>query len=643
MGTRSYFFDSVMDDRPYDSFDFSIKNRHLASNGYTLLDRDELEVLAVSATMNVEMQTGSAWLQGRFIDVFEPQVRTVPDNNSGLPRIDRVVIQMNATIGVRDILIYIKEGTPAASPEPPALTQTEEVWELSMAQVFVADGAIAIEQADITDERADVQGVCGRSRQPSALGSRASHISVAASDSSSVVKAMADFVATGVNDQVIINMAINALPLNGGSVRLLAGTYNISDSIVVGSLANPGIALYGEGLTSNIRLMGGVSHNNPLILIDGHDAVIRDMTINGNRANVTGANIGIFQQRRRASITGLRVVSCTSNGIRVTERDNRISDCYIAFHDFGVVMTGAACFRSTLSECQVITCDLDGISIGDGAGFNVIQNNIIQENGQRGIRILTGNNNTIQSNVISRNSTSSNLGFDNIDISSGANRTSIVGNTIERGPSGNRARYGINLGAITVTETFIDGNNNVSGGMTRNFFSAGDNTRTGQEGWLELQHFEDGNTGTNINFLFTANERFDQYKVVGQIGNLDTTNNMVIAARINGFSGSSDYRSVMYSTTDNIFLDTNSVIDLGRIPPLRTADFAFGFTGKHAYDASEQTLRSWNLGAANGTGLQPMSLEGWLTTNQAQLQSLQILAIRNSRASMTVYGRNIRR
>jgi hypothetical protein len=49
---------------------------------------------------------------------------------------------------------------PAAEPEPPALTRTPQVWEISLAQVRVPASAVFIRPENVTDERSD-ESVCG--------------------------------------------------------------------------------------------------------------------------------------------------------------------------------------------------------------------------------------------------------------------------------------------------------------------------------------------------------------------------------------------------------------------------------------------------------------------------------------------------
>ena len=119
--------------------------------------------MAVTVTdppaMTVRVGTGTAMVQGRFCENDAALTLAVPTAHATYPRIDRVVVRLNASPG-RVIDIVVKPGTAAPGPAPPALTRTPEIWELSLAQVRVEAGATLILPAKITDERGDAS-LCG--------------------------------------------------------------------------------------------------------------------------------------------------------------------------------------------------------------------------------------------------------------------------------------------------------------------------------------------------------------------------------------------------------------------------------------------------------------------------------------------------
>ena len=83
---------------------------------------------------------------------------TVPDADSTLPRIDRVVLQFDTAANLT--AVKLKPGTPAAAPEPPAILQNHNQYELGLCTVSVPAGSSVVTAADITDTRA-AEDVCG--------------------------------------------------------------------------------------------------------------------------------------------------------------------------------------------------------------------------------------------------------------------------------------------------------------------------------------------------------------------------------------------------------------------------------------------------------------------------------------------------
>lgn len=108
--------------------------------------------LAVKATGtpsgNVEVRPGSAMVQGRLYSNDATVTLTVAPNASGNPRVDTVVLRKDDVL--QTIRLAIKQGTPAASPVPPGLTQTPGVmWEIPIADIDVANGFSSIAQDKI--------------------------------------------------------------------------------------------------------------------------------------------------------------------------------------------------------------------------------------------------------------------------------------------------------------------------------------------------------------------------------------------------------------------------------------------------------------------------------------------------------------
>lgn len=114
---------------------------------------DGLFVQAQSpAAAGVDVLSGSALIRGIAYMNDSPAPLTIAANGSGNPRIDTAVLQ--ADYALQTVRLAIKQGTPAASPAPPALSQTAGViWEIPLGDVAVANGFSTISQANITQRQ----------------------------------------------------------------------------------------------------------------------------------------------------------------------------------------------------------------------------------------------------------------------------------------------------------------------------------------------------------------------------------------------------------------------------------------------------------------------------------------------------------
>lgn len=100
-------------------------------------------------TASIDVLSGSALVQGIAYLNDDTESFVVAANASGNPRIDTVVVQ--ADYAQQTARLVLKQGTPAASPTPPSLTQTPGImWEIPIADIAVANGFTTISQGNIT-------------------------------------------------------------------------------------------------------------------------------------------------------------------------------------------------------------------------------------------------------------------------------------------------------------------------------------------------------------------------------------------------------------------------------------------------------------------------------------------------------------
>ena len=133
------------------------------SDGVFYKPENALQVV-VDTGMQVAVEPGSCHIQGAM--GIEPNRRTlVVQAAEELDRIDTVVARLDLSRAVRSIDLYIVKGTAAESPQAPALTRDSTIWELGLANLFVAKNVSTISQQRITDTRLDTSR-CGMVMTP---------------------------------------------------------------------------------------------------------------------------------------------------------------------------------------------------------------------------------------------------------------------------------------------------------------------------------------------------------------------------------------------------------------------------------------------------------------------------------------------
>ena len=144
----------------YDAEDVST---YLCTRTSGVYSKDTNYAVSVTGARQITVAPGLAWVnyddfKGVSACSREAVNLIVPDADSTLPRIDRVVLQFDTAANLT--AVKLKTGTPAAAPEPPAILQNHNQYELGLCTVSVPAGSSVITAADITDTRAD-ETVCG--------------------------------------------------------------------------------------------------------------------------------------------------------------------------------------------------------------------------------------------------------------------------------------------------------------------------------------------------------------------------------------------------------------------------------------------------------------------------------------------------
>ena len=149
-----------LDGVTYDAEDVST---YLCTRTSGVYSKDTNYAVSVTGARQITVAPGLAWVnyddfKGVSACSREAVALTIPDADSTLSRIDRVVLQFDTAANLT--AVKLKTGTPAAAPEPPAILQNHNQYELGLCTVSVPAGSSVVTAADITDTRAD-EDVCG--------------------------------------------------------------------------------------------------------------------------------------------------------------------------------------------------------------------------------------------------------------------------------------------------------------------------------------------------------------------------------------------------------------------------------------------------------------------------------------------------
>ena len=154
MSEYAYFYNSENGDRVYDADSFSNWLKKFFTTG---VFEGDCQVTALG-DMVVNLAPGYANIMGK-VKELENQTFTLEPADGSYPRIDTIVIERNDTD--RDITAKVVTGQLSGNtPAPTPRVWENGVYQLVVAEIYVAAGATEVTQANITDKRSDPD-VCG--------------------------------------------------------------------------------------------------------------------------------------------------------------------------------------------------------------------------------------------------------------------------------------------------------------------------------------------------------------------------------------------------------------------------------------------------------------------------------------------------
>ena len=119
-----------------------------------------MQVSAGSDGMCVLVEPGFAMCNGCLKLEETQRTLTVQASDTAYDRIDTVVLRLNDNDAERICDLYIVKGVAATSPVRPELTRTESIWEIGLADLFIAKNSTIVSNQRITDTRYETER-CG--------------------------------------------------------------------------------------------------------------------------------------------------------------------------------------------------------------------------------------------------------------------------------------------------------------------------------------------------------------------------------------------------------------------------------------------------------------------------------------------------
>ncbi|MDM5245767.1 hypothetical protein [Lysinibacillus sp. G4S2] len=155
---RFGMFNSINGDRRYKAEDFAQYFATFIGNGIFVKPSDCLQIRANGDSMSVYVRPGKGWVNGYYLINDEDYNLSLAVGDATLNRIDRIVIKLDFTL--RKMSVEVKKGALSASPIAPTLKRDADAYELALADVYIAKGALTVSQAAITDTRLN-NSLCG--------------------------------------------------------------------------------------------------------------------------------------------------------------------------------------------------------------------------------------------------------------------------------------------------------------------------------------------------------------------------------------------------------------------------------------------------------------------------------------------------
>lgn len=159
MAEKSGFFNARLVngefDRKYSANDYCDNLAVVISTGVLRSTEDDLKV--TSSGMLVTVAAGRAWINGHYYRNTAPMTLASVPPAAGGNRWDRVCVRMDKRVENRECSVVYLQGSASNDPQKPALTRNENVYDICLADVYVASGNNSL----VVYDKRDDPDVCG--------------------------------------------------------------------------------------------------------------------------------------------------------------------------------------------------------------------------------------------------------------------------------------------------------------------------------------------------------------------------------------------------------------------------------------------------------------------------------------------------
>lgn len=146
------------------TYDADDASGYLATRQSGVYSAEEDFAVSISGELSLTVSAGQAWVRparfkGRSIIMEQPTTVALTAADPVRSRIDRVVLRYDAA--AKKTRLQVLEGVPdSAGPAAPAISRTELIYDLCLAEIKRPAGSTSVTAADVTDTRTD-EDICG--------------------------------------------------------------------------------------------------------------------------------------------------------------------------------------------------------------------------------------------------------------------------------------------------------------------------------------------------------------------------------------------------------------------------------------------------------------------------------------------------